>query len=648
MSLSGFFVDPASLPSGFDGTVQLGFLAIAYGYILFRASGIIASSSELLTLVLDPGLVGGFLLPVLGAVPDGAIVLASGLGADAAVRLAVGVGALAGSTVLLLTLPWAACIALGRVDLSPDGSARYSARPKLTPGGTWTAALLHTGVQTTSAISSAAVLMLCTAASYLVAQVPAWAGGAATARGAALAGLIASLLCFVGYSAFQVFSSRSHEMQEELQASLRRDALAQRLLQVTTVIELELDREARRKAAASAAAGDGGGPLLLGASSFASMTDATGAAPRGGGASSRASLLHAGPGKRASVSVITMRRVFDKFDVDGNGVLSLAEVRAMLVELGVTMPRAEFESSLRKLAGDRDDLTFEDFSHALLSAVDRRQQRLREMQQRAALHPPPPGEPLRGLSSTGSAFGLVDGGGDNGSSGGGLRSGSGARKPMLNLTLHGATAVLTPPASAGASPIAAAAECADDGDGDAGADDDDELDEETAKMTPGQIKWRAYSGLAVAMLLVTVFSDPMCDVLSEAGTRLQAATGLNNAAFYVAFVVAPIISNASEIVSSVIFAGRKSQKTIVLTYAQLLGAATMNNSFCLAIFLAVVFVKNLEWNYTAEVCAILLVEAIMCAMAYVQKTPLWHALVPAALYPASLGLVYALERGGVK
>ena len=49
----------------------------------------------------------------MGAVPDGAIVLFSGMGPNAQEELSVGVGALAGSTIMLLTLPWAACIYQG-------------------------------------------------------------------------------------------------------------------------------------------------------------------------------------------------------------------------------------------------------------------------------------------------------------------------------------------------------------------------------------------------------------------------------------------------------------------------------------------------------------------------------------------------------
>ena len=52
------------------------------------------------------GVVGTLVLPILGAVPDGAIVLFSGMGPQAQAQLSVGVGALAGSTIMLLTLTW--------------------------------------------------------------------------------------------------------------------------------------------------------------------------------------------------------------------------------------------------------------------------------------------------------------------------------------------------------------------------------------------------------------------------------------------------------------------------------------------------------------------------------------------------------------
>jgi hypothetical protein len=60
--------------------VQLLFLGGCYGFVLFQASNLISDGSELLLLVPSlAGLVGSIVLPVLGAVPDGAIVLFSGM-----------------------------------------------------------------------------------------------------------------------------------------------------------------------------------------------------------------------------------------------------------------------------------------------------------------------------------------------------------------------------------------------------------------------------------------------------------------------------------------------------------------------------------------------------------------------------------------
>merc|ERR1719171_2270987 len=104
--------------------VQCLTLFFMYGFVLFNASNMLSEGSEMLLLVPSiAGLVGSVVLPILGAVPDGAIMLFSGLGPDAQNQLQVGVGALAGSTIMLLTVPWSAAIFAGRVGVGPDGLA---------------------------------------------------------------------------------------------------------------------------------------------------------------------------------------------------------------------------------------------------------------------------------------------------------------------------------------------------------------------------------------------------------------------------------------------------------------------------------------------------------------------------------------------
>jgi Ca2+/Na+ antiporter len=330
----------APAPAHHAPAPQLFFLLAIYGYILFKASKYIADGSELLTLVLNPGLVGGLVLPVMGAVPDGAIVLFSGLGPNAQAQLNVGVGTLAGSTIMLLTIPWAASVWLGRVDLTDDGSkALYKQRPKLTRPGS---DVVHTGVQPSGDIPRSAYIMLATGATYLVVQGPSWAKDApGTDRAFALAGLLLAVAAFVGYSAYCLLSASSLEAQKAKATAVRKRALADHLVGFTTMLRIEeaLAAEAlgdRADALVDGAGGDGsdvggGGSarsLLIGAS-----PDKGGASTPGGGA--RASARHSTHGGAGSATVAALYKLFDKYDADGSGSIDLSELKLMLRDLGL-------------------------------------------------------------------------------------------------------------------------------------------------------------------------------------------------------------------------------------------------------------------------------------------------------------------------
>merc|ERR1719253_678059 len=118
------FVEPENLTNP-----QLMFVFFTYAYVLLTSSGMISDGSELLLLIPSvAGLVGSVVLPTLGAVPDGMMILFSGLGEDAQNEVAVGVGALAGSTVMLLTVTWFIAVFGGRVEIEDDGEPNYKAR----------------------------------------------------------------------------------------------------------------------------------------------------------------------------------------------------------------------------------------------------------------------------------------------------------------------------------------------------------------------------------------------------------------------------------------------------------------------------------------------------------------------------------------
>lgn len=50
------------------------FLLVAYGYLMLQAAQCLSEGSELLLTVVNPGLIGGLLLPVLGCLPDAILI----------------------------------------------------------------------------------------------------------------------------------------------------------------------------------------------------------------------------------------------------------------------------------------------------------------------------------------------------------------------------------------------------------------------------------------------------------------------------------------------------------------------------------------------------------------------------------------------
>merc|ERR1719356_1530 len=97
----------------------------------------------------------------------------------------------------------------------------------------------------------------------------------------------------------------------------------------------------------------------------------------------------------------------------------------------------------------------------------------------------------------------------------------------------------------------------------------------------------------------------MVDLLSEIGKRL----GIS--AFYISFVIAPFASNASELVAARNYAQKRTLKSMTTALGALEGAAVMNNTFCLGIFLALVYFKQLAWEFSAETISIMTIQIML-------------------------------------
>ena len=169
----------------------------------------------------------------------------------------------------------------------------------------------------------------------------------------------------------------------------------------------------------------------------------------------------------------------------------------------------------------------------------------------------------------------------------------------------------------------------------------EEVPEEFTDLSPDEqqkaIKLRAFYMCTAGAFLVVLFSDPMVDVMQEIAVRAHMSP------FYVSFVLAPLASNASEVISSMYYASKKTGKTITVSLSTLEGAACMNNTFCLSIFMGLIFFRGLAWQYTAETIAIIITEVIVAVLVQSNYMTLFRGLLILSLFPLSIALVALLE-----
>jgi len=79
---------------------------------------------------------------------------------------------------------------------------------------------------------------------------------------------------------------------------------------------------------------------------------------------------------------------------------------------------------------------------------------------------------------------------------------------------------------------------------------------------------------------------------------------------------------------------KKKKRTISLTYSQVYGAITMNNTLCLGAFLCLVFFRGLLWDFSAEVTVILITTIAVGIIGGSRKTfPTWISFVRPRLLP---------------
>ena len=579
-ALGQIFIDPTTLPAGGYGFIQLLGLTAVYGKLIFDGSCLISDGSELLLLVPSiAGVVGSVVLPVLGAVPDGAMVLFSGLGAASPAaqqkQLSVGIGALAGSTIMLLTLPWILALVAGRVTCI-DGEPNY--KLKLRDKSDWS--MTGTGISVTPEISFNAKMMLLTCLPYVLIQAPAFAGREDLDPTIATIALVLCVAFFFLYLFLMVRNSTADG----------------RMRQVTKKIVEQI--EGGHFSFTHAVLGwmnkmeDDGVSMVGAQSNYGSALLSPSKGLKGG-------LGGMGSNKRTEERQFladVLKVFFSKYDKDGNGSLDAYELRALFVDLGEKPTEAQFRALIEGSDLDRNgNLDFAEFCDAMVKFV------LSKNERAAAARP---------RTTTGSSPVPVNPASTS-VNGGEVKLGQG--KASVEL----------------------------DEDEDSEEEDyPEDIDEELSfSQKQALVKKKAGWAMLSGTVLVLLISDPMVAVMGEIGDRVGVSP------FYISFVLAPLSSNASELIASYSYALKKTKRTITISFSALLGAACMNNTFCLGIFMALMVFKGLKWQFSAETVSILLVQITMFAVGMKRVHYLKDGLIVLMLYPASLALVAALENG---
>jgi len=575
---------------------MLFWIFLAYGYMLFTAANLLSDGSELLLFIPQvAGLVGSVVLPVLGAVPDGMMVLFSGLGPTekAQQNVAVGVGALAGSTIMLLTVPWFLAVLGGRVDYT-QGKCQYNASQKLTKFGI-TDTLFHCGIRYKPEIRANAKIMVVTAFTYLVIQLPAlYVDNQNPKIGLKVIekdnsqesfwAFIGMVICIIFFSMYMYMQYAASLPEQQVPHSVSSAEM------LKARVEGCVGWLRKRMGSAGIA-----------------------------------------PAKTRNYATSIMRAQelgvkgwMEEFRKEWKLTDNSSEKNKALLDKASFPP--DFRDTLtmwyRKYAESDDGrMGIRDFDNLLrilhLNGYDAAELFKKvDTNSDGSIDLDEFTECFKHLASLPPKEGRK----------------SGRRASQMQRDVDQAVAQ--------ANALAGTVEEA--GDEDDEEDEEESMPEEfkdlTVEQQRRQILLKSAWQMGLGTLMVLVFSDPMVDVLAEIGNQ----SGIPS--FYISFILAPLASNSSELVAAYNYAGRKTSKTITIALNTLEGAACMNNTFCLGIFMALVYFQGLAWKFTAETLTIIVVEFALAAIVLSSHNQrVIDALGIFLLFPGALAMVYILE-----
>ncbi|KAI3918778.1 hypothetical protein MKX01_042098 [Papaver californicum] len=144
--------------------------------------------------------------------------------------------------------------------------------------------------------------------------------------------------------------------------------------------------------------------------------------------------------------------------------------------------------------------------------------------------------------------------------------------------------------------------------------------------------------LMLGILIITLLAEPLIEVVQNF------SNSANIPSFFVSFVLLPLATNSRKAVSAMKAARRKKSRNMSLTFSEIYGSVYMNNVLGLTALLVIVYARDLKWEFTAEVLVVLIVCVVMGLIAsFRTEFPLWTAYLAYLLHPLALIMVYILN-----
>ncbi|CAI9783714.1 unnamed protein product [Fraxinus pennsylvanica] len=124
------------------------------------------------------------------------------------------------------------------------------------------------------------------------------------------------------------------------------------------------------------------------------------------------------------------------------------------------------------------------------------------------------------------------------------------------------------------------------------------------KLVYGHTFWnfvKCVFRIVLGIVILTFIGGPLTTSILELSYAMSVPS------FSISFVIVPLALHARTLIEAIFPASKKTEKTASLTFSEIYSSVVMNNISGLTTLLAVVYAKDLPWDYSAEVLTILVI-----------------------------------------